>query len=190
MKAWYLKAKAAEKLNGRFCYSWGCRATVSALFCSLLLTGLYLAVAYFIHTLSTFEDLRLEVLDQVGREWQTQPYVNIEVSLNECEDPFFYRTWSGTQEGCVSGSTVTTEVTAGCETVPALEPVKQSKILGKYICGVRGGKPFFEVTRPDFETKKCPSGTLPCSDKTSPENTICYPEADLETSCPILGVDF
>lgn len=60
-------------------------------------------------------------------------------------------------------------------------------INDKYVCGTRGGINFRDVQRPDAQTKECPSGTKPCSASTSPENTLCYPEADL-ANCPITGM--
>ena len=36
----------------------------------------------------------------------------------------------------------------------------------------------------------CPDGTLPCSNVTSPENTICYPSDTLAENCPITEVMF
>jgi len=34
---------------------------------------------------------------------------------------------------------------------------------------------------------ECPTGTSACSDKTSPENTVCYANAD---DCPITSIEF
>jgi hypothetical protein len=58
------------------------------------------------------------------------------------------------------------------------------------ICGKRGGLPFKEVTRLDYDTLKCPTGTQACSSKTNHENTICYPDDELKGSCPITGINF
>ena len=49
---------------------------------------------------------------------------------------------------------------------------------GTYFCGFRGGEVFVNAARVDPETKKCAEGRLPCSSKTSPENTICRPPTD------------
>lgn len=61
-------------------------------------------------------------------------------------------------------------------------------VNGKRFCGKRGGKSYSEVTRVDAGTGECPTDTTPCSDETSPENTVCYPPADHETSCPITEI--
>ena len=58
------------------------------------------------------------------------------------------------------------------------------------ICGKRGGLPFKEVTRLDYETLKCPTGAQDWSSKTNHENTICYPDDELKGSCPITGINF
>jgi len=59
------------------------------------------------------------------------------------------------------------------------------------LCGKRGGLPFLNATRPDYRTGKCPDSTLPCSNSTSLENTICY-DATLSrnSQCPITQFDF
>jgi len=62
--------------------------------------------------------------------------------------------------------------------------------MEQHFCGRRGGLPFKYVTRPSFATKKCPEGTMPCSDVSTPENTVCYAKEDLETSCPITSLNF
>ena len=59
------------------------------------------------------------------------------------------------------------------------------------ICGKRGGNSFVNATRPDYNTKKCPTGTAPCSNFTSLENTICYDTSmSRNSSCPITGFEF
>lgn len=47
-----------------------------------------------------------------------------------------------------------------------------------------------DVTRPDLETKLCPEGTKACSPKTTIDHTVCYPEADIDTNCPITDLKF
>ena len=54
----------------------------------------------------------------------------------------------------------------------------------------RGGDPFETVRRVDSETKKCPEGTEPCSEDTSPENTVCYPKDQHSEACPITEILF
>jgi len=69
------------------------------------------------------------------------------------------------------------------------DPVAQSTYSFRQICGRRGGKNFIEVQRPDV-SGHCPNGTSPCSTKTTPENTVCYPLEDHESSCPITQIKF
>jgi hypothetical protein len=68
--------------------------------------------------------------------------------------------------------------------------VTQSNPFGSYVCGTRGGDSWVNVTRPDFETKKCPKDTEPCSKKTSVDNTVCYPKKDHASKCPINHFEF
>lgn len=46
------------------------------------------------------------------------------------------------------------------------------------------------MTRVDPETGACPDGTTACTPITeeNKENAVCYPEAELETSCPITEI--
>ena len=46
------------------------------------------------------------------------------------------------------------------------------------------------ATRVDNETLQCPTGTTPCSNATSPDNTLCYPPNELTSSCPITEIKF
>lgn len=79
---------------------------------------------------------------------------------------------------------------AGCRPVTAMPAVRQGQFFGKRVCGKQGGLPFLNVTRVN-ETLVCPEGTLPCTDKTSSDNTICYnaTESPLDV-CPILSMEF
>ena len=58
----------------------------------------------------------------------------------------------------------------------------------QYICALRGGKPFFNVTK--AVDGECPTNTKACSSMTTGMNTVCYPEEDHETSCPITDIQF
>ena len=75
-----------------------------------------------------------------------------------------------------------------CMELPAVAPVLMGSFNGMRVCGTRSGTPFKDVTRLN-ESGKCPDGTKPCSTKTSPENTLCYPSDELSSSCPITGLD-
>lgn len=75
-----------------------------------------------------------------------------------------------------------------CRHTPNLKPIRQSIIQDKIICGTRAGEAFVNVKRPYAETGDCPEGTLPCSPNTSPENTVCYPEGQINPNCPITEV--
>ena len=53
---------------------------------------------------------------------------------------------------------------------------KPARFEGKSICGKRGGKKSMHASqiKADVTTELCPEGMIPCSDKTSPENTYCH----------------
>lgn len=75
-----------------------------------------------------------------------------------------------------------------CEEIEPVDEVKQTQLFGKYFCGVTGGESFETVQRVDPKTKLCPDGTKKCSEKTSDENTVCYPETEHELKCPITEI--
>ena len=58
-----------------------------------------------------------------------------------------------------------------------------NKIKDKHICGQRGGEPFKSVIRPDQEGN-CSEGMTKCSNKTTPDNTICVKDGETD-KCPI-----
>jgi hypothetical protein len=63
-------------------------------------------------------------------------------------------------------------------------------IDGNYICGTKGGLPFKDAQRPLLADGLCPGELVPCSEGTTPENTICYSPEDKEENCPITDVSF
>ena len=125
----------------------------------------------------------------------------------------FYREWLGTYDGCEmlpvlqrileTGPVITKEeyrriVLKGdpnesdsyssCKILPKDTVYQNELVPGKFICGIRGGLDFLDVQRVDPITKACPKGTDPCSGKTSPENTICYPKDQHDDFCPIIDI--
>ena len=65
--------------------------------------------------------------------------------------------------------------------------IESRQFYGKYICARRGGKPFYtEDIRLDPENFTCSEKR--CSQTTSNDNTVCYPEEDHATSCPITDI--
>ena len=69
-----------------------------------------------------------------------------------------------------------------------IDSVDISKIDGKIICGKRAGSAFVDTIRPSLVDSQCPSGTTPCSETTSIQNTICYPEDQHLENCPITDI--
>ena len=68
------------------------------------------------------------------------------------------------------------------------DPKMMATIDGKNICGIRNGSSFSEAIRPDSNSGNCPMGTTPCSQFTSPENTVCHPQDQHEELCPITEI--
>ena len=125
-------------------------------------------------------------LNQIFDDWAVIPYIDIQVVKNDTDCPtgyedVFVRVWPGTEVGCLFGDAVEPtpdEDDDGDTCADKIEetyPVFQNSFYAKKICGIKGGLPFSNVTRPDPTTKECPEGTQPCSSKTKTDNTICYP---------------
>lgn len=62
-----------------------------------------------------------------------------------------------------------------------------TSIAGLTICSIPSALNYLEDTRVDPATNQCPGMKLPCSTKTSPENTICVHPTLIE-QCPITFV--
>ena len=59
------------------------------------------------------------------------------------------------------------------------------------ICGKAEGASFMGSVRPNVSTKKCPTNYVPCSEFTSPDNTICVKDTDdKDDVCPITKIVF
>ena len=113
----------------------------------------------------------------------------------------FTSKWPGTMKGCsVNGDIIslqefTSKYNEGsknhtCTVVPPVSEVEMRNPFGTYLCGKEGGDRFVDVVRVDGETGVCPEGTEPCSNSTSPSNTVCYPPTSLNSSCPITSIQF
>lgn len=76
-----------------------------------------------------------------------------------------------------------------CSYIWPKDPVLETTFYGNQICGKRGGDSYSDVVRPDINNK-CPNNTVACSNKTSAQNTICYPQIDLEAKCPVTSLKF
>ena len=55
------------------------------------------------------------------------------------------------------------------------------------MCGSTGGLPFANVTRADLNGS-CPDNLKPCLPDAAANVTLCYPESDLSTQCPITDI--
>ena len=62
-----------------------------------------------------------------------------------------------------------------------------TNIAGMTACGKRGGPNFLETIRVDSQTKRCPRGTVPCSNYSDSTDTVCV-EKDMTDECPIIDI--
>lgn len=69
-------------------------------------------------------------------------------------------------------------------------PYAMHSFGGNMICGKRGGKSFLNATRPN-RRNQCPAGSLPCSNYTDAQHTVCYSQSSPRNSnCPITAFEF
>lgn len=64
-----------------------------------------------------------------------------------------------------------------------------SHFNGKTICGKLSDLNYLHATRVDPESLECPGIYIPCSQNTSPHNTICVHPEYKESHCPITSLD-
>jgi len=148
----------------------------------------------------TQSDIDMGSLEQIVSNWNKQPFTSVSVTNYQCQpgqEPLFTYSWGGTERGCVTTSGFSRIVKTWSSTsdeycdqdIWRVRGFQTTLINGLNICGVRGGLPWKDVKRPDYSTKKCPNGTLPCSNQTSEQNTVCYPPAQHD-QCPITDLKF
>ena len=75
----------------------------------------------------------------------------------------------------------------GCKQVIASTPVWQSQFYDVRVCGLPGGSPFLNVTRPNADGI-CPDDTTACIEDAPPNDKVCYPPDQHESSCPITDI--
>lgn len=151
--------------------------------------------------------------DSLKEDWFKVPFVDLRITVRNATvtscpqgyEPLWARTWPGLSEGCLINfnkpdQMVVDRAFATTNNLTCDIPIaKQGPILmdnfvatgglyGFEFCAKRGGLPFMNVTRVEPETLLCPNGTEPCSNFTSPENTICYPPENITTSCPLTDI--
>ena len=68
-------------------------------------------------------------------------------------------------------------------------PVQMDYFNQQVICGKVSGLNYLHAERVDPKTMKCPGVYEPCSNNTSPENTICVHPENSEENCPITYLD-
>lgn len=157
------------------------------------------------------------VLNQVARDWETQPFVDITVvdvayggsaCPSDYPDIVMERVYYGSQSACdcrgiqifglrgmdelnVGENCNQKQLDKGCKQILPIMPFRMHKFNGKMICGRKGGEPFMTATRPNPLTSLCPAGYVACSANTTPDNTICYNSAlTAADACPITSFEF
>ena len=82
-----------------------------------------------------------------------------------------------------------TESNCRSELVQGLDPVSMTYFNSQTICGKQTNLNFLHATRVDPATMQCPGVYEPCSEETSPENTICVHPENRDSHCPITFID-
>ena len=113
-----------------------------------------------------------QYIDQIARDWVQSPFVELKVEYeskgcNDGWDPVFTRIWGGSTKKWKLYKIDSLR----CEWVYDAEPIEMTD-LGSIICGKRGGNSFAVASRPGLDGT-CSDGLIPCSNSTSPKNTIC-----------------
>ena len=97
-------------------------------------------------------------------------------------DSIFSKEWSGLEHICLEWGYDNRRILKGvasgsrsrrvCKRSTETDGITMTELEGDTICGRRGGRQFVDTLRPNIDGE-CPAKTVPCSRKTSPENTIC-----------------
>ena len=177
----------------------------------LAIIGTYLMKA------SNTADIDLSAVEQYGHDWKSLTFTKIDIDHNAREldtcksgyEPIFMGIWPGTKDTCdctnapyYSFSAYTRGLRVDhtcsrsqdsseryCDTIRAIPRKDLHIVHHNIVCGKVNGPSFMDTVRPDPKTKKCPSGTEPCSKLTSPDNTICVTAgSELKKVCPITKV--
>ena len=141
----------------------------------LVTTFGWLAASYFTEVINESAiPGKFEYISQVVQDWEEQPFVDMKVVTSDCEkgwDPVFVKEWGGLDELCLNYTRKGKNKSCS-KKIERERSIEMTNLGGATICGKRGGKPFTEVARPTKEGS-CPKNTVPCSEATSKENTVC-----------------
>ena len=139
-------------------------------------------------------------LEQLVIDWSNKYITDIHVTDDRiCPGNYtsiFTRKWLGTISYCQDDVPVIESGTINTNPqclifVQSKSSVGMSYFNGKTICAKLSDLNYLHTTRVDPDTLKCPGVYVPCSDKTSPQNTVCVHPEYAEEHCPItfLGVE-
>ena len=115
------------------------------------------------------------------------------------EEPIFSYMHEGVDNGyfCTNKTNATDQFVSkdwaygyDCEYIYGFPEVEITSFKDVMLCGVRGGYPYYNVTRVNLTSNLCPTGTVPCSNETDPEHTVCYTPDIADYSCPIIDLRF
>ena len=128
--------------------------------CSLAIVNLTVFILCIIMAVFSTQVKKLTYTDvqpvtQIAQDWQAVPYVDIELENYNCPNSVFYRDWLGTERGCYENRWIrddyirtyeeyrrSNDENDYCDDIYANPGMTQTQFLGKYFCGVAGGKPF------------------------------------------------
>ena len=135
----------------------------------------------------------ISYIEQIAQDWERRPFVEIKVVKNGgCQpgwDPVFYKEWGGLEYDCLR--TTGGKNNKRCVESISSPPYILAELEGDTICGRRGGRQFVDTFRPNSDGE-CPNKTVPCSEITSPENTICVESKESDNTilddCPITEI--
>ena len=65
------------------------------------------------------------------------------------------------------------DLCVGEEIIESIPPINMTAIGDHIPCAKRGGPTFVETIRVDKDTFKCPEPYQPCSNLTTPDETVC-----------------
>lgn len=123
------------------------------------------------------------LFQDIIKNWETKPIVDIRTDINPCSvEPGYFslsnRWWDGTQSGCecqnlIKRDCTDLELNEGCSPVDPIEGRELYQFRGQQICARRGGQSFMEIERPDI-TGKCPPDSQVCGNSVSaPSELSC-----------------
>ena len=165
--------------------------TKGLIFCILSVISMALMVILTNYPANLYESIQLKdlhnkalfhPLEQLVVDWSTPFITDIYVTEDKvCPGDYksiFSRKWLGTHSYCQDNvlnieSGGINNLQCPLTNVYPRQGTEMSHFNGKTICGKLSDLNYLHATRVNPETFECPGVFVPCSNKTSPQNTIC-----------------